>query len=73
MLLFTELLMQQLLYEMFADFQQVYNHIPNHYFFFSACFKKKKKEREKKTKVTIGSFIIELIGGIKEKNRSHFN
>jgi len=35
--------------------------------FFSACFKKKKKEREKKTKVTIGSFIIELIGGIKEK------
>jgi len=73
MLLFTELLMQQLLYEMFADFQQVYNHIPNHYFFFRRVSKRKKKREKKKTKVTIGSFIIELIGGIKEKNRSHFN
>jgi len=51
MLLFTELLMQQLLYEMFADFQQVYNHIPNHYFFFFGVFQKeKKRERKKKRK-----------------------
>jgi len=48
MLLFTELLMQQLLYEMFADFQQVYNHIPNHYFFFFGVFQKEKKRERKK-------------------------
>jgi len=42
-------------------------------FFFGVFQKEKKRERKKKTKVTIGSFIIELIGGIKEKNRSHFN
>ena len=50
MLLFTELLMQQLLYEMFADFQQVYNHIPNHHFFFGVFQKEKKRERKKKRK-----------------------
>jgi len=62
--------MQQLLYEMLADFQQVYEYFPNRLLLF---FYVPENRKEKQKKVTIGIFIIELIGDIKEKNRSQFN